>query len=239
MDDRTFGDSIARRLTRDILLGRLRPRERLTQDDVSERFGTSRMPARDAIRELLAQGVLTQDGRVVRVAPLTVEDIDEIYELDGFLHGIAARRAARVATPELVADLRTLCAQLEDALTTQDSDRATTLNWEFHRRVNHAGASARLRSLLRMMNTPRGYISEVLHHSETVIKQHALIVDCIERGDAEGAERAASEHIRAAAQDVIAHLKTLHVIEDGAAEDDDAPTVAELRRAVATHTPGA
>jgi DNA-binding GntR family transcriptional regulator len=228
VDDTTIGDSIARRLARDILLGRLRPRERITQEDVSERFGTSRMPARDAIRQLLAQGVLTQDGRVVRVAPLTVDDIDEIYELDGVLHGIAARRAARMRTPELVADLRALCAQLDDALQAQDADQATSLNWEFHRRVNHAGASARLRSLLRMMNTPRGYISEVLHHSDTVIKEHALIVDCIERGDAAGAERAASDHIRAAAHDVIEHLKMLHVIED----DDDMSITEELHRAV-------
>lgn len=209
----TIGDTIARTLRQEILLGRLRPNERLTQDDISLRFNTSRMPARDALRQLTEQGLLHQQGRVVRVTALTIADIEEFFDLDGALHGIAARRAAHVCTPELAAALRQTCDDLEKALNDEDADRATALNWEFHRQINNAGASLRLRSWLRFMNTPREYISEVLHHKETIIVEHEKILECVVAGDAEGAARAAADHVRAAAGDLIEHLKALHVIE--------------------------
>jgi DNA-binding GntR family transcriptional regulator len=209
----TIGDTIARTLRQDILLGRLRPNERLTQDDISLRFDTSRMPARDAIRQLIEQGLLHQQGRVVRVAPLSIADVEEFFELDGALHGIAARRAAQVCTPELAATLRSTCDELKKALNAEDAGQATALNWEFHRHINQAGASLRLRGWLRYMNTPREFISEVLYHKETIINEHEVILECVVAGDGEGAAQAASDHVRGAAADLIQHLRALRVID--------------------------
>ena len=67
-----FGSQIAEALRNDILFGRVESGKRLSQVELCERFGTSRMPVRDALRQLTYEGFLIDDGKGhAVVAPVT------------------------------------------------------------------------------------------------------------------------------------------------------------------------
>jgi DNA-binding GntR family transcriptional regulator len=209
----TMSEVIARSLRQDLLFGKLRPGTRITQDDVSERFAVSRMPARDALRQLLTEGFLRQDGRVVRVAALTEADVRETIEIDAFLHGLAAQGAASNDNPEFRKTLMKLEQDVNSSLHSGDMPGAVEKNWEFHRHINHYGASQHLRSVLRFISTPREHIGEAVANLEIIQLQHSRIVEAILAGDGSAARAAAYDHVMASIHDRIRHLKSLEVIE--------------------------
>jgi DNA-binding GntR family transcriptional regulator len=92
---------IAAVLRRDILFGRLQTGTKRSQQELCNRFGTSRMPVRDALRELSYSGLLTQDdGGHAVVAPLKRTDVLDSFTIEGMLSGLAARKATALATED-------------------------------------------------------------------------------------------------------------------------------------------
>lgn len=99
-------ESVAGRIRQAILAGQLAPGSKLIETELAERFGTSRGPVREAIRELAREGLVTElPRRGTLVSTLTAEDLAEVY---------AVRQALEVAASAVViarahdADLRTV-----------------------------------------------------------------------------------------------------------------------------------
>lgn len=83
-----------RRLRRDILSGILPPGERLIEEQLTQRFGISRAPLREALRELAQQGLVEHSPRRgVRVAELSAADVDELFGLRDLLEHYAMQQA--------------------------------------------------------------------------------------------------------------------------------------------------
>ena len=83
-----------RRLRRDILNGILPPGERLIEEQLTQRFGISRAPLREALRELAQQGLVEHSPRRgVRVAELSAADVDELFGLRDVLERYAMQLA--------------------------------------------------------------------------------------------------------------------------------------------------
>jgi DNA-binding GntR family transcriptional regulator len=83
-----------RRLRREILSGVLPPGERLIEEQLTQRFGISRAPLREALRELAQQGLVEHlPRRGVRVADLSAVDVDELFGLRDVLERYAMRLA--------------------------------------------------------------------------------------------------------------------------------------------------
>ena len=82
------------------------PGDRLVESELAERFGVSRTPIREALQRLETQNLLTRDGRSLIVASLDHTQLSDLYVVRGELEGLAARLAARHATPEEVGVLR-------------------------------------------------------------------------------------------------------------------------------------
>ena len=77
--------------------GRYPPGARLVETELAERFGVSRTPIREAIRQLEADGVVThvpRQGACIRT--LDYAEVMELYEMRAVLEGTAARLAARL-----------------------------------------------------------------------------------------------------------------------------------------------
>src|SRR6478752_2724508 len=79
----------------DIIEWRLAPGTVLAEVEQSERLGVSRTPLREALGRLTAEGLTTAGGRGVVVTDISLEDIDELFELRQTLEGKAAALAAR------------------------------------------------------------------------------------------------------------------------------------------------
>src|SRR3954454_2301695 len=93
--------TIAQALREQILCGELAPSTRVTQRDLAAKFGFSPMPARDAVKMLLAEGLVVQEGsKTIVVAPINSEDFVEIMDMRSLLEP----RALELSIPNLKAD---------------------------------------------------------------------------------------------------------------------------------------
>ena len=80
--------------------GTYRPGDRLVESELADRFGVSRTPVREALQRLETQAMLKRDGRSLIVATLDHNQLAELYTVRAELEALAARLAARHATPE-------------------------------------------------------------------------------------------------------------------------------------------
>ncbi|MEO3813098.1 GntR family transcriptional regulator [Sphaerisporangium sp. B11E5] len=117
----------------EILSGTLAPGERLIEEQLTQRFGTSRAPLREALRLLGQQGLVEHSPRRgVRVAELSRDDVDELFGLRDVLERYAVERALPGVT-----DLRDLAKALDDMAAAVEQDDPYSEN-EAHRRYHVA-----------------------------------------------------------------------------------------------------
>ncbi len=125
-----------RRLRGEILSGALAPGERLVEEQLTRRFGTSRAPLREALRLLGQQGLVEHlPRRGVRVAELSARDIDELFGLRDALEQYAVRTAlgdGRTPEPMELARLGAAAEDMERATTTGGSLAQASAHREFH-----------------------------------------------------------------------------------------------------------
>ncbi|MEV1057712.1 GntR family transcriptional regulator [Micromonospora chalcea] len=207
--DRTpLGQRIADALRHDILFGRLAPGTKLAQTQVCERFGTSRMPVRDALRQLTYEGFLTGDGGGHSVvAPLRRHDIEDSFLIEGQLHGIATRRVAERADPAHLAELAERHAQMCGAA--EDAQLAADLNWHLHRRINQMAQSRRLIVALRALavTIPRDLLLEFPQWIDRANDEHAQIIAAVAAGRGEQAADLMRDHVAEAGRDLVRYLE--------------------------------
>ena len=205
-----LGAQIASVLRQDILFGRIGTGSKLSQQELCERFGTSRMPVRDALRELVYSGLLTQDGgRHAIVAPLHRADVLDSFTIEGMLSGWAARKATAVATPADIQDLERLDDSMHESLKTGDVADLPTLNWQFHRRINHLANSPKLLAAIRLVSleVPRDYLAELPTWAERSNREHTEILDAMRAGDGQSAESLMVSHFTASGEGLTDYLQ--------------------------------
>ncbi|MDB5414629.1 MAG: GntR family transcriptional regulator [Rubritepida sp.] len=122
--------AISAALRADILAGVIEPGARLRQDELASRFGTSRIPVREALRQLEAEALVINDvHRGARVAPLTLDETLERMEIRVALE-CAALKLAVPAMSELDFEmLETILAEYDLA---EEPAQWTACNWAFH-----------------------------------------------------------------------------------------------------------
>ena len=127
-------DRIVARIKHLIIFGRLRPRERLIEDDLCEQLQASRHQIRAAFVALEHLGLVTRrpnKGAIVR--DFSVEEVEEIYDMRATLQAEAARRMPLPAPAALLQRLEAIHAAYSAAIERQELGAVCTLNNEFHR----------------------------------------------------------------------------------------------------------
>lgn len=142
--------SIARDLREQILTGKLAPSTRVTQRNLAARFGRSPMPARDAVKILLAEGLVIQEGsKTIVVAPVTLDDFIEIMDLRAALEP----RALELSIPRLsTGHFEQARAALARSGTTDDEREMVENHWAFHRALYSAAGRPRLLALIEQQH---------------------------------------------------------------------------------------
>jgi len=206
-----LSDQIAEIIRNDVLTGRLRPAERVGQAQWADRVGVSRMPVRDAINQLCAEGILVQnENGFATVAKVDPVDVRDGYELTAIVASMAARRAAQRIRESEIAELEAIHAGMREAVESRDNARALRLNWAFHSAINRAARSPRLTAALRNLATsmPHGAAFELLPDwPEQARKDHEALLDALRRRDGERAAKLMREHIITGSTPVIEHLE--------------------------------
>lgn len=196
-----------------IVTGRLAPGAPLIETELSERLGVSRTPVRAALLQLQQEGLVgaSRAGSMTRavVAPLTAEDMREVFLMTGALEATAARMAAGLdarARQALAEEMSRLSEAARAAASASPPDVAAALDAHarFHRAYTRAGAGPRLQTELDVLEPQadryeRIYASALIHAFDVATREHGAIVDAIRAGDPEAAEQAVQQHWRAAA----------------------------------------
>jgi DNA-binding GntR family transcriptional regulator len=197
-----------------IVSGRLAPGAPLVEAELSQRLGVSRTPVRAALQRLQQEGFVTSSraGTMLRamVAPLTADDMREVFQMVGALESAAARLAAGLEPSRreaLAAALSQTADDLRDACGARPPDvvRAHDLHVRFHRTCTEAAAGPRLLAELEVLQPQaeryqRVYTSAIVQSSDEAAREHAAIVEAIRAGDRDETERAVARNWRASAE---------------------------------------
>jgi DNA-binding GntR family transcriptional regulator len=124
---------IARAVEQDIVLGRLRPGEKLREEELAERFCASRHHVREGLARLERIGIVAKTrNRGVSVRRFSAEEIRQIYEIREILQRHAALRITLPVAPAVIEELRGINAEYEAAVTAGDFRRIHEANDRFH-----------------------------------------------------------------------------------------------------------
>lgn len=177
--------------------GIYRPGDRLVESELADRFGVSRTPIREALQRLETQSLLTRDGRSLIVASLDHGQLAELYVVRGALEGLAARLAARQATPEEVRILRDMLEA--DRALVADPQALARANRRFHRQIHLSSHNRFLIQQLDLVYRSMALLANTsiaaLGRSQDTLTEHDAIVCAIEAGDGAAADQALREHI--------------------------------------------
>ncbi len=177
--------------------GTYRPGDRLVESELAERFGVSRTPIREALQRLETQSMLTRDGRSLIVASLDHNQLAELYVVRAELEGLAARLAARHASPE---EMRVLRDMVEaDRQLLNDPAALSRANRRFHKMIHLASHNRYLVQQLDLVHRSMALLASTSlaaeGRTETALAEHDAIVRAIEARDEAAAQLALRAHI--------------------------------------------
>jgi len=191
---------VAGQLRRAILGGAIGPGERVRQEDIAQQSGASRLPVREALRMLAAEGLIENVPRKgARVPRLSMHEVDVMYRMREQLEPLALTESL----PVLTADDHTRLAAIQDDIERNtDIGRFLELDREFHLltydgcRIGHL-----MSTVVRLWNSTQHYRRAFVRLSGpermwVVNAEHRLLLDAVVRRDEVDAGRFLAGHIR-------------------------------------------
>jgi DNA-binding GntR family transcriptional regulator len=180
-----------------ILTGRLRPGDRLDLDQLTAEFGISRTPIREALLELSYEGLVAITPRSgMAVIGISPEDAVDSFAILAALAGKGAELATARITPDERRDLRALAAAIDE------SGDVVAANRHFHRAINLAARSPRLLTHVRQAQrvVPGNYFELFPEQEKRSRREHATLLDAMERGEGSEARRIMEAHVLTAGE---------------------------------------
>ena len=183
--DRQESAKIAADLKEKILCGELSPQSRLRQREIASDYGVSLMPARDAIKNLVRDGLaIRPTPKTFVVAPMSAIDFVEIMELRSTLEPNALARSAPRLTPEDLSQIKnTLALQHADSTPLETASN----HWNFHRLLYGRMGRPRTLEIIERLNL------HIIRYLVPVwaavgiqpdwVSHHQSLVTLVERGD--------------------------------------------------------
>lgn len=184
-----------------ILKGELLPGQRLVEKELCERFGLGRAAIRTALAKLEQDGLVeSAPYRGAWVRAIGEEEAVEILEARMALECLAARYAARRATPEAVERLREIHARMRERFAQGDLLGMSELNALFHKTLVEASGhktAQRLIEALRAQGVRHQYRTVLVPgRPQSSLEEHGRILEAVAAKDEEAAERAMREHLQ-------------------------------------------
>lgn len=189
--------------------GQLAPGTRLRAEEIATEIGMSRMPVREALRRLDADGlVILRPNRGAIVANYGGAEISEMFAIRSVLEGLAVRLATPHCGPDQLEEMYALLARMTWA--ERDGERWVSRHWAFHHYVcSLSGATRLVREIERLHTLLEPYLRIWLTHVEKPIdatEDHRRLIEALATGQPDEAERAMRQHVLDTAPDVIAYL---------------------------------
>lgn len=200
VESRTLAEQAFHVIEHAILSGELKPGTELAEVDLSEKYGVSRGPIREALRQLSAVGLVQLTPR----RPAVVRVFSKKEFLDGYqLRESLEALAVRLAVPQLEAadiDFLSKCTdEMDKATKSDDVAKYFELNNSFHRRFIDKCGNTQLSDFYNQVTKPmeryRRWTLQLRGDLRSSLVEHTRVVDAVRAGDAELAAKLMSDHI--------------------------------------------
>lgn len=197
-------EKIYQAIIKKVLSGDIPPGSRLVERNLADELGVSRIPVREVLTRLIAQGLLTggRDGQGAWIREYTSDEIRQLYFFRGVIESAILRLAAQVGKSDDLSTASIYCDQMEAMINQADFSRWSDLDYSFHMCLARVGGNVRLISALEMLLSESHYLfyrhaahqavlklsKDALAHKKRVLREHRKLVKLVSQGDADAAE---------------------------------------------------
>jgi DNA-binding GntR family transcriptional regulator len=201
-------DTVLQLIRAAIVDGRLLAGTRLDQNELAAQLGVSRMPVREALKQLETERlVVVYPYRGVEVSRLEPSEISEMFEIRVALERLAVKRAAGVMTPSHFSRLRAVLAEMDQHLVPMvEGDPWMDLNQSFHGIMNEATGWPHL---VETINQYRANVERYVRYyfalrgREQSQKEHWDLLTACENRDIVVAQQTIEQHVRNTATTLV------------------------------------
>jgi DNA-binding GntR family transcriptional regulator len=207
---RSTVEALAQRLRDEIAEGKLLPGQAIPQEEISARFGVSRSPLREALRQLEAEGVIEyRANRGAVVASIDAESLRHVYAIRRMLEAGAIELALPQIDAKTVAKLR----KLDAALRAEKDPRAyVRLHHEFHSGIYDQAGNPLLSKAIHEHSVKIARLPDFQHTVKAIAAcskaDHARLLDALEARDLRAALKTTREHLDHVEAVMLAALAT-------------------------------
>ncbi|HEX7119592.1 MAG TPA: GntR family transcriptional regulator [Longimicrobiales bacterium] len=184
----------------------------LRQDALAAEFGVSRIPVREALRQLEAEGLVTiNPHHGATVSALSIEEVRELFELRALIESDLLRRAVPHLTPADLDRADEILAKYEEAFRAGDVSEWGALNWQFHSTLlTPAGRPLTMGVVESLQNQSDRYIRLQLSLTSAQTRaneEHHAIADAVREGEVDRACALLAAHITGAGRSLLTFLR--------------------------------
>ena len=189
----TLREKILENIRDAIISGSLKAGSRVSEPELAERYGISRTPIREALRQLESEGYLTViPRRGAVVSEFSQKDVEDFYAIKSILEGYAARQACSRLTDRELDKLQANNKRLHDLAEQNDIKTFFKVHNDFHEMFIKAADNERLRELITSVVTRfqrlRFMSLSLPGRMNISVQEHEKIIEAFRRRDAETAE---------------------------------------------------
>jgi DNA-binding GntR family transcriptional regulator len=207
----TSQEAVLGEIRRAIMSRELQPGERVRQEKLAERLHVSRVPVREALKVLEAEGQVTyQAHRGYTVVALSLEELEEIYLARRLLETEMTRRAVPTADANLIRQLESSIARMDEFAGAGDVLRYAEANWDFHLSLFERAGLPRLYRIIEVLwRVSEAYRGAIFDPAwlERAREDHRRILEACKAGDVDETIAAQDEHRSNALASITAFLE--------------------------------
>lgn len=210
-------ESAAEEIRNRILDGSLAPGTRLVEDELAKMFAISRMPVREALTLLEAEGfVEITPRRGATVSVVSSAEALDMFEVRGMLEGLAARLAAQSGDESSLAVLQDIVEEGTRAISSDSSQSMPRLHQQFHIALAEAGGNHYLVNLVSLLPAKIEWIYNSILRTRGEISwpEHAEILEVVRTGDGDRAEEVTRRHVSRSAEVFLHSVKMAKLVDD-------------------------
>lgn len=183
-------------IKKEIVTNHLHPNEVISENQITSQLNMSRTPVREAIKQLVADGLVNVQGRENVVSPLTPESVQEVYELRTLLETYALKKTIGII-PDSALDQ--ISDRFEDAYKRRDWEDYLQVDTDFHELITHIAGHPRLRQFLDILKAQTARTRHVNafnpNRMDKSIVEHRKIIQDIRDRNLDAAEKDLSLHL--------------------------------------------
>ncbi len=200
-DYKPLREVIFESLRQAIIMGELKPGERLMEIQFAEKMGVSRTPVREAIRKLELEGLIIMIPRKgAHVAELSVKDIINVLEIRSSLEGLATKLAAQRINEEELKELKKTVDEFAEFMEENNVQELAEKDIKIHDLIYRASKNDKLIPIITNLKDQVhrfrvAYLKDY-NTSKELVKEHQEIYNAIEKRDDILAEKLAYTHIK-------------------------------------------